>query len=312
MSIKSIFSLRKALALMLICLLFQGVYSAAKYRRYQQDVALFVLNIEKRVALDIQKLRLANPLFNTVAHQPSIKAYIKNVNQLLIQLEAPLRLSTLQNVKTEQSYQGQPLLSNLAFTEQNIALGMTVVSWSFFSTLTPLALLLALLILVLHRLTGTTVPVPTKLTIKGDNTQIQLIIDLQNKTLGNKALDTYVTLSNKPFCFYVALIEYCMAQTQPYINQSQDIPEELLILANKYFYRLIELGHTKRKRPDFSTNLDKTLSEIRSALDTTFLHELQQKTLFYPPKAKGEGSRSKLHSYALVNLKAKHFQIIGK
>ena len=78
------------------------------------------------------------------------------------------------------------------------------------------------------------------------------------------------------------------------------------------FYRLIELGHTIRKRPNFNSSLEKTLSEIRAALDDVFSEHPEQKELYYPPKAYGEGSRSRLHSYGLVNIGKGNIEIKGK
>jgi hypothetical protein len=141
---------------------------------------------------------------------------------------------------------------------------------------------------------------------------VKLIINLNSKTLSNGLKESEVQIPNKPFCFYIALLDYCINQKTPYLSHSNNVPEDLLSGANKYFYRLIELGHTKRKRPDFSTNLDKTLSEIRAALDTVFLHHADDKEMFYPPKAQGEGSRSKLHNYALEHINAKQIEFIGR
>jgi hypothetical protein len=98
----------------------------------------------------------------------------------------------------------------------------------------------------------------------------------------------------------------------PSLKHNNEVPEELLQIANKYFYRLIELGHTQRKRPDFGANLDKTLSEIRSALDEVFKNCIECKEAFYPPKAQGEGSRSKMHNYAILNKDASRVEFIGK
>jgi hypothetical protein len=90
------------------------------------------------------------------------------------------------------------------------------------------------------------------------------------------------------------------------------VPEELQELANKYFYRLVELGHTIRKRPNFNNSLEKTLSEIRAALDDVLNDCPELKELYYPPKAFGEGSRSRMHSYGLVNVSQGNIEIIGK
>ena len=89
------------------------------------------------------------------------------------------------------------------------------------------------------------------------------------------------------------------------------MPTELLALANKSFGRLIELGHTKRKRPDFNANLDKTLSEVRAALDEVFVRYSKEKETYYPPRAQGEGSRSKQHSYALPSIREEDIEIVG-
>ena len=73
----------------------------------------------------------------------------------------------------------------------------------------------------------------------------------------------------------------------------------------------MDLGHTKRKRPDFNANLDKTLSEIRAALDEVFAGYSEEKAKYCPPRAQGEGSRSKQHSYALPRLYAHEIEVIG-
>ena len=90
------------------------------------------------------------------------------------------------------------------------------------------------------------------------------------------------------------------------------MPEEVVELANKYFHRLVELGHTVRKRPNFNNSLEKTLSEIRAALDEVLSEYPEQKEIYYPPKAFGEGSRSRLHSYGLVNIDKGNIDIKGK
>ena len=96
------------------------------------------------------------------------------------------------------------------------------------------------------------------------------------------------------------------------LNQNKDVPEELLTLANKYFYRLVELGHTIRKRPNFTNSLEKTLSEIRAALDEVWQEQPEIKETYYPPKAHGEGSRSRLHHYGLKAIEIADIEVIGK
>ncbi|XQF91352.1 hypothetical protein ACOBV8_20375 (plasmid) [Pseudoalteromonas espejiana] len=60
-------------------------------------------------------------------------------------------------------------------------------------------------------------------------------------------------LANKPLCFYLALIEYCKDNSDVVLNQNKYVPDELIELA-QVFYRLIELGHTIRKRPNFNSS----------------------------------------------------------
>ena len=120
-----------------------------------------------------------------------------------------------------------------------------------------------------------------------------------------------MTLQNKPLCFYTALVKYCIDNPNESLPPHKDVPHELMALANKCFGRLIELGHTKRKRPDFNANLDKTLSEIRAALDEVFTGYIDEKETYYPPRAQGEGSRSKQHSFALPSIKEDDIEIIG-
>ena len=139
----------------------------------------------------------------------------------------------------------------------------------------------------------------------------RIIIDLKDKTLGNGVNDVKVVLQNKPLCFYTALVRYCMENPSEPLQHHKDVPVELLNLANKVFGRLIELGHTKRKRPDFNANLDKTLSEVRAALDEVFADFTAEKERYYPPRAQGEGSRSKQHSFALTSLSPEDVEIIG-
>jgi hypothetical protein len=139
----------------------------------------------------------------------------------------------------------------------------------------------------------------------------KLVINLKDKTISNGIDDKAITLQNKPLCFYTALVKYCIEHPDQPLQPHKDVPTELLALANKSFGRLIELGHTKRKRPDFNANLDKTLSEIRAALDDVFSGYVDEKETYYPPRAQGEGSRSKQHSYALPSIKDDDIEIIG-
>ena len=106
-----------------------------------------------------------------------------------------------------------------------------------------------------------------------------LNVHAKDKTLSNRVDDKVVALQNKPLCFYTALVKFCIEYPNQPLPPHKDVPHELMILANKSFGRLIELGHTKRKRPDFNANLDKTLSEIRAALDEVFAGFTEEKEI---------------------------------
>jgi len=294
-------------------LFFQLVYAFASHQGYQDTVETSISKVENRLALDLPKLRLANPRFNTVAHTTSVRQYIDAINQQLSALNAPVRLIQLQAVQHDVQAQGKISQFILSTNDRDIQVKVLGINqpWSQYLSLYPL--LAAFLCFLGLRLQA-------NYEDKADNdahlgqmpAEPALIINLHDKTIANGIDDKASALSNKPFCFYMALLHYCVDNPSPKLNHNKNVPDELIALANKYFYRLIELGHTKRKRPDFSTNLDKTLSEIRAALDDVFHDFPEEKDKYYPPKAQGEGSRSKLHNYALENLNREKMQFIGK
>jgi len=306
--------LKKIFVFLLLIVIFQGVYSAGKYNQYHSDLGNFISSIEKRVSLDLAKLRLANKRFNTVAHETSVRDYIDTLNLNLSDVNAPVRLVALQQIKTSPLPVHDVYETVLNTSEQAINLKIAMLKWPYLSTFSPHALLLALFLTVLSRKVFSASPktITKEILEEHASHQTKLIVNLHSKSLSNGLKKVDVELPNKPFCFYVALLDYCINHKEPYLNHSKNVPDELLSAANKYFYRLIELGHTKRKKPDFSTNLDKTLSEIRAALDMVFLHSVDDKELFYPPKAQGEGSRSKLHNYALEHVNPKQIEFIGR
>ena len=124
-----------------------------------------------------------------------------------------------------------------------------------------------------------------------------LQIHLPSRRLVHLQSGNSAELANKPLCFYLALIQYCSDTPNVFLSQHKALPPELLELCERYFRRMNELGHAIRKRPDFNKNLEKTLSEIRASLDQVFIDDQDQKIAFYPKKAIGEGSRSKVHNF---------------
>lgn len=304
------------LALLFVSLwgLFQASFSSGKHFQYMASVERSLSNVETRIALDLPKLKLANPKFRTVAHGASVSYYLRSLNTQLEQMQAPVRVKQLQSVELDSDWDGTRSVLSLQTADQSIPLTAVILTPQWWERLTPLALILAMAFTALgsmvmrraYKIKQARMPVVEEPEVA------RLLINLHDKTLGNGLDDAVVKLPNKPFCFYAALVDYCLQQDEPYLNHNKDVPEELLALANKYFSRLIELGHTKRKRPDFSTNLDKTLSEIRTALEEVFHDYVEARDIFYPPKAQGEGSRSKAHNYALEHIHIDRVEILGK
>jgi hypothetical protein len=83
------------------------------------------------------------------------------------------------------------------------------------------------------------------------------------------------------------MLSYCTQTESPQLFHNKQLPEDFIALANKYFSRLLELGHSRRKRPDFDNNIDKMLSEIRTALDEIMSSDAELKKRFFPAKSPG-------------------------
>lgn len=295
-------------------MVFQAAYIGGTYYQQQRNDERFIASIEIRIALDLPKLKIANEKFKTAADPLAIKTYIEKFNQVLEGLNSPVSIVGLQNITVDNVAENPQRFSRtLQTSDQMIDLELMskpMEPAKLFNLFAPI-FALCMSALTYYRRPKS----PTK-TAKIESEpspkeHSKLIINLKNKSIAFGQTKP-VALSNKPFCFYAALVDYCLHTELPNLKHNTDVPDELLQIANKYFYRLIELGHTKRKRPDFSANLDKTLSEIRSALDEVFKNNPEIKEHFYPPKAQGEGSRSKMHNYAISNKSSELVEFIGK
>lgn len=296
-------------------LLFQTTFTLGQLYQQKLNNERFVSNIETRVALDLSRLKLANEKFRTAADPIAIQQYMGQMNESLAKLGSSVFITSLQGIylssePSTKTIQRQTLKS----PEQNVDIEIEVLPVSWLADFTAITPLFALLIAGWRFFTPEAKRCKNILVASESPEPViqKLIVNLKDKSIKFGIDGSAVILPNKPFCFYAALVDYCAHTEAPNLKHNIDVPNELILLANKYFYRLIELGHTKRKRPDFSANLDKTLSEIRSALDETFKHDIEMKDLFYPPKAQGEGSRSKMHNYAIVNSQYDRVEFIGK
>ncbi|MEL0641800.1 hypothetical protein V6260_14405 [Pseudoalteromonas aliena] len=288
-------------------------------QKNQQALKQKITQIEKQIALDLPLLDLSNELLKHSGNKDAVNSYISKLNAYINSSRLKVIAITPTNELT------LPLKADEFSHSLNSNSGPVAVVFSikkiYLDTKSITLHFVLLLISVLMSFWGKYVltkhsnvqRIGTHETQIVEVLPLVLIIDLNNKTLSNNFnTDQKTCLANKPLCFYLALVEYCTNNDDVALRHNKDVPEELLELANKYFYRLIELGHTVRKRPNFNNSLEKTLSEIRAALDEVLSEYPEEKELYYPPKAYGEGSRSRLHSYGLANIKKGNIEIRGK
>jgi hypothetical protein len=299
----------------LLCFLFQIAFTGGQQYQNTLNNERDIANIETRIALDLSRLKIANEKFRTAADPESIQLYLKKMNDALEQIGASVSISSLQEIPaTDIIVPDKTEHRTLKSPEQDVNFEIQLTPMPWLSTLSFFAPLFAFIVVGLRYFYPPLKVNPNRaLSASSAEPEVQkLIINLKDKSIKFGSHGEAIFLSNKPFCFYAALVDYCIQTDMPNLKHNNEVPSDLLLIANKYFYRLIELGHTKRKRPDFGANLDKTLSEIRSALDDAFKHNTEVKDLFYPPKAQGEGSRSKMHNYALINNHPELVEFIGK
>ncbi len=271
-------------------------------------------SLERRLSLDIAYLDVGNQTLNTPVNVSAVKRYIARLNEQLDSQHYPVRITSIQDVTVvpAEPLYSDPQQMNLVNAEQNIKIGLTQIPLNRQLKLSPVAILAALILApLLIQVKRVQQQQKRKIAKDALPPEPKLVINMIDKSIGNGVDSKLVFMQNKPFCFYAALVKFCIDNPNQPLVHHQDIPADLVRLANKVFARLIELGHTKRKRPDFNANLDKTLSEIRAGLDDVFADFNQQKERYYPPRAQGEGSRSKQHSFALPVLSKEDVEFIG-
>ena len=296
------------------------IFKAAGYLQQQHNIENVITQAEKRIALDLPRLDLSNVFLKHSGNSAAIKGYLTRLNKALD--SEVVTVEGIGDTKIEAADLSNKLLivRHLTTSDDSVAVMFRInhTLWQLSDLIS--ALFLALFAMAFGYWAGSIKRSKVgaiKARKQADETDapepFKLVIDLNTKTLGSThdaALN--VSLANKPLCFYLALIEFCSEQPDTILNQNKNVPDELIDIANKYFYRLIELGHTIRKRPNFSNSLEKTLSEIRAALDEVLVEYPELKEIYYPPKAHGEGSRSRLHSYGLNQISSECIEVIGK
>ncbi|WP_338023330.1 hypothetical protein [Alteromonas genovensis] len=301
----------------ILFLVLQTVAITGQLLSYQSTLQRAIDKVERRISLDSAFLDVGNQTLQTPVNSFAIWQYTTKLNKELSQRGYPILVKSIQGEEfksediTEVNFP-KTHTTVLKNAEQRIDIEIVSKPTSHALYFSWTALLIALLVTPVFAIN-------TRFTAKQRALREEallppipkLIINLEDKTISNGVTDNVVILQNKPLCFYTALVKFCIENPEEPLPPHKDVPSELVALANKSFGRLIELGHTKRKRPDFNANLDKTLSEIRAALDEVFANFVTEKETYYPPRAQGEGSRSKQHSYALPKIALADIEIIG-
>lgn len=291
----------------LVAMLFlQFVYSLSISHAYNDKVIHQIGAIAERIALDlpliVDRLPLSTEFENPNSYTARLNDYLESQNFAVSVTQ--IRVQTSENKDIADSHVFFSNDKNIAFDYQKPPMSW----WQYLSVWPVLFGMLFSAFAVFHYYKNK----PKEVQLLPEERSPQLLtLDLRNKQLINFQTEKSVPLANKPLCFYAALVEYCVSNPGETLNQNKDLPVEMEMLCKKYFARLIELGHTIRKRPDFTTNIEKTLSEIRACLDELYEDDLASKDPLYPRKAVGEGSRSKAHSYALKDVSAEHIHWLG-
>ena len=300
-------------------IVFSLVFYVSTTQKQQQINQLQIAQIEKQIALDLPLLDLSNELLKHSGNKAALQHYIQTVN-------AQIQGTGIQVVAIEPKHEFNLSLKTHEFirklnSNNNVVFIVLSLKQPYFANdvMAIYILLFVISALLIYMIKQAAIYQGDKKLVTGhelntlESKPLILVINLKSKTLSSSYYpDQHVALANKPLCFYLALVEFCTNNPEIKLNHNKNVPEELLELANKYFYRLVELGHTVRKRPNFNNSLEKTLSEIRAALDDVLNDCPEQKELYYPPKAFGEGSRSRMHSYGLINVSQGNIEIIGK
>ncbi|MDP4983945.1 hypothetical protein [Pseudoalteromonas tunicata] len=308
--------LKIACALLLFLLPLQLCFSLTTYFQHQTLVEQSVASVQTRIALDLPRLSLPNDKLHIVGNPFAVTAYLDKINQQLLLQELPVQVVSLQAISAKKSNvsRADSKRYQLLTPDNQVEIKLIEQPLPFIALLSVWPWLLSIVGVYLSKdhIKSWRNPEPAEPEVLIEQEPLKILINLQNKMVINSVTQHEVPLANKPLCFYIALMEFCQNNKDITLNQNKDVPEELVELANKYFYRLIDLGHIVRKRPNFTNSLEKTLSEIRAALDEVFAEHPEEKEIYYPPKAHGEGSRSKLHHYGLNKIDKIHFEVIGK
>lgn len=316
MTVFSRINVIQGLFVLFIWTVMQLAFSSGAWWQRHFTIDRGILAVENRVSLDLGHLPLPNAQLNIAGDWETVHEYQDALNNRLREQSLPLELIALSEPgMTPVPSEDGMLTRRLHSPEQTVEMVLGVNHYSVLSSLSPYPFLVTSLLFWLFRpyLNRKNPTLRATLTATDQSGKHEpLTLDLVNKELALSHEQRRVALANKPLCFYAALLEYCRDHPDAKLCQHQPLPTDLIERADRYYLRLVALGHTIRKRPDFNASIEKMLSEIRAALDELFKHSPTIKARYYPPKALGEGSRSKLHSFALGELDNAQWTIDGR
>ncbi|MCG7569346.1 hypothetical protein MHM89_05325 [Pseudoalteromonas sp. CNC9-20] len=280
---------------------------------HQQQQA--IAHVKTRIALDAQYIGLPNRLLEVPGDRKRVVHYLKQLNTHLTSQGYAIQVHAIAGTTLGNETSNLESFNLIRTGGETFTVTLSPAVMPLAQLLSPWPFLIVLLLSVAMRAWFKTLQSKLDKAREAGTPILErkrLLIDLADKSLRYGEQGRQVQLANKPLCFYLALLEFGIEYPEVTLNQNKEVPQELLDLAHKYFGRLIDLGHTIRKRPNFGNSLEKTLSEIRAALDEVFAADSQDKEPYFPPKAHGEGSRSRVHHYGLRAVDDDDFEVIGK
>ncbi|WP_152087763.1 hypothetical protein [Pseudoalteromonas sp. A25] len=302
----------KVTSFVLLVVTFTLLFSFSQSYVIERDAKSDLSKLATRIALDLEMLPIAEPLFNYSGDQQKVSLYIQEINRVLSAHNSRIVLDDIRSVEPSPKPDHNHVYILESAHKKVVIKYLVNKQHLWISYIAPLifAYLVWLLYLRSHLKARQNL---VKSVTNIESERAKLVLDLNTKCIYlSSDPQQHVQLANKPLCFYIALVEFCDSNADTILNPNKDVPEALVSIANRYFERLTVLGHTVRKKPNFSNSLEKTLSEIRAALDDVFNEHPELKSKYYPPKAYGEGSRSKLHSYGLSNISFSDVDVKGK
>jgi len=233
-------------------ILMQSVSTLAQRHVLKHSVDQQLSKIKERIALDLPAIEHQLPIL--LEPNSEQQHYLTNLNQYLAHQQYDVQVMQIREQK-HAPHSPKILNTNLYFRGTKIVIDYQKLEtpwWHSFSQMSLLFSAIFAAFSVFHFYKHT----PKVDLLAEQEISPQLIsVDLHNKTLVNFKSGEHLSIANKPLCFYAALIEYCLTNPGKTLNPNKELPDEMKLLCKKYFARLIELGHTIRKRPDFTNNI---------------------------------------------------------